>query len=114
MRYVFLFIGLVLTLGAMANSSLLYVGLVFMLLSFVFTTQNESSISKIEERKSLIDKLDKVNLNVPDNALSSIVSDIMTVTAKMQKGAKAELSAKNLANGTINVLNGVESVFKNK
>ena len=43
-------------LGAMSNPSLLYVGLVIMALSFLFSTNSEKSITKIEDRVSIIDK----------------------------------------------------------
>ena len=114
MKYLFLVIGVVLTLGAMVNSSLFYLGLVVMGLSFVFTTTSEKSVAKIEERKSLIDRLDKINFNMPDNALSNIVGDVMAVTAKMSKGEKADLSAKNLVAGTVSTINSVTGVLKNK
>lgn len=101
-------------LGAMSNPSLLYVGLAIMALSFLFSINNEKSITKIEDRVSIIDKLDKVSLNVSDNALSHLVEDAMAVTAKITKGAKADVSAKNVAVGTIKMVDNVGSVFKNK
>ncbi len=113
-KFVFFIIGLVVMLGAMSNPSLLYVGLVIMALSFLFSTNSEKSITKIEDRVSIIDKLDKVSLNVSDNALSHLVEDAMAVTAKITKGAKADVSAKNVAVGTIKMVDNVGSVFKGK
>ena len=112
MRYLFLIIGLLLTLGAMVNSNIFYLGLIVMALSFVFSNNSEKSISKITERRSLLDRLDKVKLEVPDNAISTIVEDAMAVTAKMAKGAKADVSTKSIVAGTLGVMDGVGTVFK--
>lgn len=112
MNYLFLIVGLLLTVGAMANTSLFYIGLVVMALSFVFTTRKENSVTKIEERRSLIDRLDKIKFDVPDDALSSIVQDAAAVTAKITQGAKPDLSAKSLVKGTLNVMDGVGKVLK--
>jgi len=114
MKYLFLIIGLLLTLGAMVNSNLFYLGLIVMVLSFVFSSNSQKSITKIEERRSILDRLDKVKLDVPDNAISSIVEDAMAVTAKISNGAKADVSAKSIAAGTLGVMDGVGTVLKNK
>jgi len=112
MNYLFLIVGLLLTVGAIANSSLFYIGLVVMALSFVFTTRKENSVIKLEERRSLIDRLDKIKFDVPDNALSSIVEDAAAVTAKIAQGAKADVSTKTIVKGTLNVMDSVGKVLK--
>jgi len=114
MKYVFLIIGLLLTLGAVMNTSLFYVGIGIMLLSMIFMTKKENSITKITERKSLIERLDSIKLNVPDKAVTNIVEDAVAVTAKIAKGAKADVSAKSIVAGTLNVMDGMTSVFENK
>lgn len=112
MKYVFLIIGLLLTLGAIVNTSLFYLGLVLVAISFVFSSTNEKSITKIEDRKSLIDRLDSIKINVPDNALSSIVEDAAAVTAKIAKGQEAKVGSKEVVAGTLNTINGLTKVFK--
>lgn len=112
MRYVFLIIGLLLTLGAMVNTSLFYAGLVIMALSFVFSSNNEKSITKIEQRKSLFDKLDAIKISVPDDAISSIVQDAVAVTTKIAKGGEANLGSKEIVKGTLNTIDGMSKVFK--
>ncbi len=113
MRYIFLIVGLLLVVGAMASPNLFYLGLVFMFLSFIFSTHKNDSITKIEDKRSLSERLDKFNINVPDKSLSNLVEDAMAVTAKITKGEKPDVSAKNIVKGTVKTIDGFTSVFKN-
>ena len=112
MNYIFLIVGLLLTVGAMANTSLFYIGLVVVALSFIFTTKKEHSVTNIEKRRSLIEKLDSIKFDVSDDAITNAISDAAAVTAKITQGAKPDLSAKNLVKGTLNVMDSVGKVLK--
>lgn len=113
MKVIFLIIGLFLTLGAMANTSLFYLGLIFMVMSFVFSTNKENSVAKLEKRRKLLGKLDDIaTVPMSDKAVSNKINDAMGIVAKMGKGAKADLSAKSLVSGTFDVVEDVGTVLK--
>lgn len=107
MKFVFLIVGLVLIVGAMANTSLLYIGIGVLLLSAMFTNHSEKSIAKIEEKKEgLLEKLDKLNVTVPDKAINNIVEDMMFVTASIAKGKQPTVNAKRILDATVDSVQG--------
>jgi len=113
MKYIFLILGLLLTLGAMANTSLFYFGLVLMAMSFMFSTNKEHSVTKLEKRKKLLDKLDDIaTVPISDKAISNKVNDAMAIVAKIGKGAKPDLSGKALASGTMKIADDVSNILK--
>ncbi len=107
MKFLFLIVGLVLIVGAMANTSLLYIGVGILLLSAIFSNNSEKSISKIADKKEgLFEKLDKLNVVVPDKAINNMVEDMMFVTASIAKGKKPTVNAKRILDATVDSVQG--------
>lgn len=113
MRYLFFIIGLLLVVGAMANASLLYVGLIVLFLSAVFSQNSQKSVADIENKKEdLFDKLDKMNIALPDKAITNLMDDAAFVTANVVKGTKPDITVNKMVDATVNLVNG--NAFKGK
>ncbi len=99
----------------MANTSLLYIGIGVLLLSTMFTNHSEKSIAKIEDKKEgLLEKLDKLNVTVPDKAITSLVDDAMFVTASIAKGKKPTVNTTRILDATVDSVQGNIIFDRNK
>ena len=65
-----------------------------------------------EKKKSLIERLDSVADPLPDNSLHNFIEDALAVSAQISKGTEPKITSKEIAAGTLEVINGVKKVIK--